>query len=80
MVLRGRNSKDILSDRNSNIGCSLILENFAGINFRESPTLKFGGNHFSQIDIFGGQRKQFNFANLVKIREISFMLLISNHY
>ena len=54
MVSRRPNSKDILSDRNSNIRCSSILEkfcwnffsritnlkNFAGINFRES---KFSG-------------------------------------
>ena len=30
----------MVSDTNSNIHLSLILENFAGINFRESPILK----------------------------------------
>ena len=54
MVLRGSNSKDTVSDRNSNAFGSLILENFRGnwfspitnfeksvqTNFRESPILK----------------------------------------
>ena len=45
MVSKKPNAEDTVSDKKSNIRISSILE-------------KFGGN-FSQIDIFGGQKRNF---------------------
>ena len=66
MVWRRPNSKDTVSDRNSNIRMSLILEKFLGNNFCETPLLKnFAGINFRQSPIVK------NFAG-INFRESTF--------
>ena len=70
MILRRPNLKDIISDKNSNICGSSILEKFHGnlfsqlTNSRISRKLIFTNRHFWV------SKKQYNFANLAKTREI----------
>ena len=57
MVSRSPNSKNTASDRNSDICILLIFENFAGINFRESPILRnFVGINFRESKILGVEK------------------------
>ena len=47
-------------------------KNFAGINFRKSPILKNSAEFIFANRFFQGPKKEFNFVNLAKIREIFF--------
>ena len=73
MVLRRPNSKDIVSVRNSNSCGSSILENFRGNWFSRINNFEnYAGISFRKAT-FWGSKKEFNFANLAKIREIFFL-------
>ena len=67
MVSRSPNSKNTVSDRNSDICILLIFENFVGINFRESPILKnFAGINFRE-SAFSGVEKGIYFREFGQI-------------
>ena len=70
MILRRPNSKDFVADRNSDICGSPIHEKFRRIGFHESQILK-NCTGISFLDsTFLGTKKEFNYTNLAKIREI----------
>ena len=70
MTLIKTNSKDFVAGRNSNICGSPIHEKFRGISFHESQILKNCTGISFRDSTFLGTKKEFNYTNLAKIREI----------